>query len=90
MAAKEAGGQYGGLIANGIGVASVVYNVASAQADQRIWSTLPKQVRYACVSTPSSGTVQVGGETIKLPSNGSNLVIARVINGKVHARAAAL
>jgi hypothetical protein len=90
LAAKEAGGQYGGLIANGIGVASVIYNVASAQADQRIWSTLPKQVRYACVSTPSGGSVEVGGKTIKLPSGGSNLVIVRVINGQVFARSAAL
>jgi hypothetical protein len=90
LAAKEAGGDYGGLIANGIGVASVLYNVASAQADQRIWSTLPKQVRYACVSTPSGGSVEVGGKTIKLPSGGSNLVIVRVINGQVFARAAAL
>jgi hypothetical protein len=90
LAAKEAGGEYGGLIANGIGVASVIYNVASAQADQRIWSTLPKQVRYAVVSTPSGGTVEVGGKSIKLPSGGSNLVIARVINGEVYARAAAL
>jgi hypothetical protein len=34
--------------------------------------------------------VEVGGKTIKLPSGGSNLVIVRVINGQVFARAAAL
>ncbi len=90
LVAKEAGGDYGGLIAGGIGAASVIYNVASAQADQRIWSTLPKQVRYACVGTPSGGMVEVGGKTIKLPSGGSNLVIVRVINGQVFARVAAL
>jgi len=90
LTAKQSGGEYGGLIANGIGVASVLYNVASAQADQRIWSTLPKQVRHACVSTPSGGSVEVGGKTIKLPSGGSNLVIVRVLNGQVFARTAAL
>jgi len=90
LAAKQSGGQYADLIANGIGVASVIYNVASAQADQRIWSTLPKQVRYACVNTPSGGNVEVGGKSIKLPSSGSNLVIARVINGQVCVRAASL
>lgn len=90
LVAKEAGGDYGGLLAGGIGAASVIYNVASAQADQRIWSTLPKQVRYACVSTPSGGAIEVGGKSIKLPSGGSNIVIARVINGQVFARAAAL
>jgi len=90
LAAQQSGGQYGGLLANGIGVASVIYNVASAQADARIWSTLPKQVRYACVSTPSGGSVEVGGKSVKLPGNGSNLVIARVINGQVFIRTAAL
>jgi hypothetical protein len=90
LVAKQAGGQYGDLAANAIGLASVVYNVASAQADQRIWSTLPKQVRYACVRTPSNGVVEIGGKSIKLPSGGSNLVIARVINGQVNARTASL
>ena len=90
LAAKQAGGQYGDLLANGVGVASVIYNVASAQADQRVWSTLPKQVRYACVNTPSGGVVEIGGKSVKLPSGGSNLVIAHVINGQVYARAAAL
>jgi hypothetical protein len=90
LAARQAGGDNGKLIGDAIGLASVIYNVASAQADERIWATLPKQVRYACVSTPSGGNIDVGGKSVKLPSNGSNLVIARVINGKVYVRTASL
>jgi len=90
LAARQAGGDNGKLIGDAIGLASVIYNVASAQADQRIWSTLPKQVRYACIRTPSNGVIEIGGKPIKLPSSGSNLVIARVINGQVNARAASL
>lgn len=90
LAARQAGGSNGRLIGDAIGIASVIYNVASAQADERIWATLPKQVRYACVSTPSGATVDIAGKSVKLPSNGSNLVIARVINGQVYIRTAAL
>ena len=90
IAAKQSGGDYGNSIASAMAIGSTIYNVASAQADQRIWSTLPKQVRYACASTPAGGSVEVGGKSIKLPANGSNLVIARVINGQVFLRAIAL
>jgi len=69
---------------------STGYNIASAQADQRIWATLPKQVRFACIPTPGSGEIEIGGQKVKLPSDSSNLVIARVINGQVHVRTAAL
>lgn len=90
MAAEQVGGDYGGIAKLGAGILSTGYNIASAQADQRIWATLPKQVRYACVSTPSSGEIEIGGQKVKLPSKSSNLVIARVINGQVHVRTAAL
>jgi hypothetical protein len=89
MAAEQIGGDYGGIAKLGVGLVTTGYNIGSAQADQRIWATLPKQVRYACVGTPSSGEIQIGGTKVKLPGK-TNLVIARVINGQVHVRTAAL
>lgn len=88
--AAQKGAEGNADVKNLLKIASVVYNVASAKADQRIWATLPKQVRYACVSTPSSGEIRIGGEKVKLPTGQSNLVIARVINGKVHCRVISL
>jgi hypothetical protein len=89
MAAEQIGGDYGGIAKLGVGIITTGYNIGSAQADQRIWATLPKQVRYACVATPGSGEIQIGGQKVKLPGK-TNLVIARVINGQVHVRTAAL
>lgn len=89
MAAEQIGGDYGGIAKLGVGLVTTGYNIGSAQADQRIWATLPKQVRYACVSTPSSGEIEIGGQKVKLPGK-TNLVIARVINGQVHVRTASL
>jgi hypothetical protein len=89
MAAEQIGGDYGGIAKLGVGIVTTGYNIGSAQADQRIWATLPKQVRYACVGTPSSGEIEIGGQKVKLPGK-TNLVIARVINGQVHVRSAAL
>ena len=68
-------------------LASGIYNVASAQADQRIWATLPKTVKYAVIPTPSSGEVEVNGQKVKLAKDGSTkLVIARCVNGSVNAQ----
>jgi hypothetical protein len=89
MAAEQIGGDYGGIAKLGVGLVSTGYNIGSAQADQRIWATLPKQVRFACVGTPSNGEIEVGGTKVKLPGK-TNLVIARVINGQVHIRTSAL
>jgi hypothetical protein len=89
MAAEQIGGDYGGIAKLGVGLVSTGYNIGSAQADQRIWATLPKQVRFACVGTPSNGEIEVGGIKVKLPGK-TNLVIARVINGQVHIRTSAL
>jgi hypothetical protein len=90
MAAAQIGGDYGGIAKLGAGILSTGYNIASAQADQRIWATLPKQVRFACIPTPGGGEIEIGGQKVKLPSGSGNLVIARVINGQVHVRTAAL
>jgi len=89
MAAEQIGGDYGGIAKLGVGLVSTGYNIGSAQADQRIWATLPKQVRYACVGTPASGEIEIGGQKVKLPGK-TNLVIARIINGQVHVRSTAL
>ena len=89
MAAEQIGGDYGGIAKLGVGLVSTGYNMGSAQADQRIWATLPKQVRYACISTPSSREIEIGGQKVKLEGN-TNLVIAREINGKVFVRTASL
>ncbi len=72
-------------------IASGIYNVASAQADERIWATLPKTVRYAVIPTPSSGEVEVNGQKVKLAKDGSTkLVIARCVNGSVNAQSIGL
>jgi hypothetical protein len=72
-------------------LASGIYNVASAQADERIWATLPKTVRYAVIPTPSSGEVEVNGQKVKLAKDGSTkLVIARCVNGSVNAQSIGL
>lgn len=68
-------------------LASGVYNAASAHADQRIWATLPKTVRYAVVATPANGEVEIDGQKVKLPKEGSTkVVIARCVNGNVSAQ----
>ncbi|MCX8512307.1 MAG: hypothetical protein ORN83_11150, partial [Chthoniobacteraceae bacterium] len=80
---------------NGLGsiamLAGAVYNVASAQADERIWATLPKTVRYAVVPTPANGEIKINGQSIPLPKDGSTkLVIARCVNGVVSSQTVGL
>jgi hypothetical protein len=84
--ALKKGGKDDG-VARIFALASGIYNVASAQADQRIWATLPKTVRYAVIPTPSSGEVEVNGQKVQLAKDGSTkLVIARCVNGSVNAQ----
>jgi hypothetical protein len=73
-----------------VGLASVVYNEVSARADERIWATLPKQVRYACVPTPSNGQITIGSQKVDVQAGKGNVVIARVTNGIVFARTSKL
>ena len=72
-----------GYGADAFALVSGVYNVASAQADKRIWATLPKQVRYAVVSTPSDRKIQIGGRSVELPKASTVLVVVRTVNGAV-------
>jgi hypothetical protein len=84
-ALQSAGGK-GDSYAQIFALASGIYNAASAQADERIWASLPKYVRYAVIPTPASGSVAINGYTVNLPKDGSTkVVIARNINGNVNA-----
>jgi hypothetical protein len=85
-AAKKKGDKGDGL-SKLVGIATGVYNVASARADERIWATLPKIVRYAVVDTPQNGEITVNGQKIQLPKDGSTkLVIARCVDNVVSAQ----
>jgi hypothetical protein len=90
LAAQEVAKQRGENAQLLVGLASVVYNEVSSQADERIWATLPKQVRYACVPTPSNGQITVGGQKVNVQAGKGNVVIARVTNGMVFARTSKL
>jgi hypothetical protein len=81
-------GKNGDSYAQLFALASGVYNVASAQADQRIWATLPKQVRYAVVPTPANGQVEINGTKVTLPKDGSTkVIVARSVNGQLSTQA---
>ena len=84
--AQEAARQQDEKLGSIAALATGVYNIASAQADRRIWASLPKTVRYACVKTPENGEVFVNGTKVALSKEGSTkLVVARVVNGNVSA-----
>jgi hypothetical protein len=69
-------------------IASGVYNMASAKADERIWATLPKQVRYAVIPTPASSAVTINRTKVVLPKDGeTKVVIVRTVNGQVISQA---
>jgi hypothetical protein len=88
-AAKKQGGD--SSLSKIIGLAGAVYNVASANADERIWATLPKTVRYVVVQTPANGEIQINGKKIQLPKEGeTKLVVARCVNGAVTSQALGL
>ncbi len=83
-ASQEALKQKGGSAAGLVGLASAAYNVASARADERIWATLPKVVRYAMIPTPADGVIEINGQKVQLAKDGSTkLVIARSVNGNL-------
>jgi len=73
--------QKNGYAADALALVSAGYNIASAQADQRIWATLPKQVRYAMISTPSDRKIQIGGRSVELPKASTVLVVVGSVNG---------
>jgi hypothetical protein len=88
-AAKKQGGD--SSLSKIVGLAGAVYNVASANADERIWATLPKTVRYVVVQTPANGEIQINGKKIQLPKEGeTKLVVARCVNGAVTSQALGL
>jgi len=42
-----------------ISIASAIYQIASTQADTRIWSTLPKEFQLARFSRPKTNTIEI-------------------------------
>lgn len=89
--AQEAAKKNSEGLGNLTALATGIYNVVSAQADERIWATLPKTVSYAVVQTPASGEIVVNGQKIQLPKDGTTkLVIARCVNRVVSSQAVGL
>lgn len=81
-------GKNGDSYAQIFALASGIYNVASARADERIWATLPKQVRYAVIPTPASGQVEINGTKVTLPKDGgTKVIVARSVNGQLSTQA---
>ncbi len=67
-----------------VSVASAIYQIASTQADTRIWTTLPKEFQLARFLRPQSGKIDIknpnGGfiETIDLPKRDNILVYIKL------------
>ncbi len=83
-AAVKAAAQYGMKRAAGDGWAGVLVNISASiyqmlmnDADLRTWTTLPKQISIAKISTPETGIVAVDGKTLKLNPEGTNIIIAK-------------
>lgn len=64
------------------GIVGAAYNISSAQADRRAWSTLPKRVRYAHFAIPSDRSIAIAGETVRLPEGGTIVVRVRDVAGR--------
>lgn len=64
-------------------LAGAVWASASNEADLRTWATLPKEVQYARLATPSDGRVQltISGRSYSVPvePEGINLVVVRSV-----------
>ncbi len=60
-AAQNAANQQNNNAAIFVALAGAIYQVATNSADLRIWNTLPKQVWYARMERPASGSVTLTG-----------------------------
>ncbi len=60
-AAQNAANQQNSNAAIFVALAGAIYQVATNSADLRIWNTLPKQVMYARMERPTSGSVTLVG-----------------------------
>jgi len=67
-----------------ISIASVIYQIASTQADTRIWTTLPKEFQLAKFTKPKSNIVTIKSpyntliKTIDLPNSDNILIYVKV------------
>jgi uncharacterized protein len=81
--AQQAAEQQGGNAALFIALVGAVYQVSTNSADLRTWLTLPKQVQYARLEAPASGSLEVelgDGQKIgpiNVESGGTTLVHVR-------------
>lgn len=65
-------------------IASDIYQIASTQADTRIWTTLPKEFQLARFTRPKSGTIELKTpdnlliEKIDLPKSDNILIYVKI------------
>ena len=72
--AKSVGSSEAALAVNLVGS---FYQAATNDADLRMWTTLPKQIKVARFPTPENGKIQIGSREIRVSRNGVNIVFAK-------------
>jgi len=76
--------QNSSAIAAAVSIASAIYQIASTQADTRIWSTLPKEFQLARFSRPKTSTIEIQTphnfliQNIKLPQSDNILIYVKI------------
>ena len=71
-------------IAAAISIAAAIYQIASTQADTRIWSTLPKEFQLARFSRPQDGTIDLLTpnniliQNIELPQSDNTIIYVKI------------
>lgn len=58
-AVQDQANNNGNLASTLVSIASAIYQIASTQADTRIWSTLPKEFQLARFKRPKSGSLNI-------------------------------
>jgi hypothetical protein len=81
-AAQNAGGDLGGLLSQ---LGTAVYQMAVNIADERTWTTLPKQFQVARMATPADRTIDLitpagAKTTVTIGSGDVNVVYVKSIN----------
>ena len=67
-----------------VGVATALYQIASTQADTRIWTTLPKEFQLARFKRPDSGKIDIKApngviiESLDLPKRDNILIYIKI------------
>jgi len=82
--ANEAARNQNEWVRLGVMLTGAIWSAATNEADLRTWATLPKQIQYARVETPGTGslTLQFPARSVSVPvdPSGINLVLVRSVH----------